>query len=213
MKNEDALNNVRRKISEQLNKQEKRLVFGWRGEAEPKRKEGERWTDKEGKEWEVKNGVRQAVTKLDTAKTPYWCPLCNKPMNHKFDIKFWRIRGMCMDCVAKEETKIRKEGKWNEYQRKVMLRNYIAEVKDKIDELQSYYDSFSKPEYLLMDEQEKRVLMTERWNINEEQVKADILKDIELLRTNLIETIKKFGTGEADETKNEKSSGKDEAHS
>jgi hypothetical protein len=212
MKNEDALNNVRRKISETLNKQEKRLVFGWRGESEPKREEGDRWVDKEGKEWEMKNGVRVRVTKLDSAKTPYWCPRCTKPMNHRFDLKFWRIRGMCMDCVAKEETKIRKEGKWNDYQRKVMLRNYIAEVKDKIEELQSFYDSFSAPEYLLMDEQEKKVLMTERWNIDEEQVKADILKDIELLRNNLVETIKKFGTGDNDETKGEEVSRSDETN-
>ena len=119
---------------------------------------------------------------------------------------------MCMDCVAKEETKIRKEGKWNDYQRKVMLRNYIAEVKDKIEELQSFYDSFSAPEYLLMDEQEKKVLMTERWNIDEEQVKADILKDIELLRNNLVETIKKFGTGDNDETKGEEVSRSDETN-
>lgn len=212
MKNEDALNNVRRKISETLNKQEKRLVFGWRGESEPKREEGDRWVDNEGKEWEMKNGVRVRVTKLDSAKTPYWCPRCTKPMNHRFDLKFWRIRGMCMDCVAKEETKIRKEGKWNDYQRKVMLRNYIAEVKDKIEELQSFYDSFSAPEYLLMDEQEKKVLMTERWNIDEEQVKADILKDIELLRNNLVETIKKFGTGDNDETKGEEVSRSDETN-
>jgi hypothetical protein len=50
-----------------------------------------------------------------------------------------------------------------------------------------------------MDEQEKKVLMTERWNIDEEQVKADILKDIELLKTNLAEAIRKFGTGDENE--------------
>ncbi len=199
MKNEDALNNVRRKIGEVLNKQDNRLVFGWRGDTEPARSEGERWTDREGKEWEFKNGIRMKVTKLDSAKTPYWCPNCSKPLNHRFDVKFWRIRNMCMDCVAKEETKIRKEGKWNEYQQKLMLRNYVAAVGDKINELQNFHDSFSSPEYLLMDEQEKKVLMTERWNIDEEQVKADILKDIELLKTNLTEAIQKFGTGDDNE--------------
>lgn len=195
-KNQDALNDVRRKISEVLNKEDKRLVFGWRGESEPTRNEGDVWEDSSGKQWTMKNGIRQKVTKLDTAKTPFWCPACSKPLNHKFDVKFWRIRGKCMDCVAKDETKIRREGKWREYERSVMLRNYIAEVNDKITELQHYYDTFTTPEYLLMDEHEKKVLLTERWEVDEEKIKADLMKDIEMLKENLRVTIEKYGTGE-----------------
>ncbi len=73
-KNEQALNDVRRKVAEKLNKDDSKLVFGWRGQAEPTRTEGDRWTDIEGKEWEMKNGVKTRVTKLDSAKTPWWCP-------------------------------------------------------------------------------------------------------------------------------------------
>ena len=198
-KNQDALNDVRRKISEVLNKGDNRLVFGWRGEAEPTRKEGDVWEDSSGKKWTIKNGVRQNVTKLDTAKTPFWCPECSKPLNHRWDMKFWRIRGKCMDCVAKDETKIRREGKYRDYERQVMLRNYIAEVTDKINQLQEFHNSFSKPEYLLMDEHEKRVLLTERWDVDEEKIKSDLLKDIETLKGYLKETIDKYGTGEDDE--------------
>jgi ribosomal protein L37AE/L43A len=207
-KNQDALNDVRRKVAEKLKQDDQRLVFGWRGEAEPTRKEGDVWEDVHGKRWTIKNGIRQTITKLDDAKTPFWCPKCSKPLNHRFDVKFWRIRGHCMDCNIKFESQLRREGKWEEYERKVMLRNYIAEVKDKIAELQSYYNEVSKPEFLIMNENEKTVLMMEKWDINIDQIKADLLKDIELLNGYLKETIEQYGTGEDDETENKIITGK-----
>ena len=196
-KNEEALNNVRRKISEKMKKDDQRLVFGWRGEAEPTRNEGDVWEDSSGKQWTVKNGVRQNVTKLDTAKTPFWCPKCTKPLNHRLDLKFWRIRGYCMDCNIKQESEIRRQGKWKEYERNIMLRNYIAEVTDKIAELQNFHDTFSKPEFVNADD--TRILMMETWNVDEEKVKSDIMKDIDALKGYLQETIEKYGTGEDDE--------------
>jgi hypothetical protein len=211
-KNEQALNDVRRKVAEKLNKDEKRLVFGWRGEPEPTRKEGDVWEDVNGKKWTIKNGIRQSITKLDDAKTPWWCPKCSKPLNHRFDIKFWRIRGHCMDCVIKDESKIRREGKWEEYERKIMLRNYIAEVEDKIAELQSYYEQVNKPEFLLINENTKAVQMMWKCGVFVYRVKADLKQDIETLQQYLDETITKYGTGEEDETKGEEVSRSNETN-
>lgn len=211
-KNQDALNDVRRKVAEKLKQDDQKLVFGWRGEPEPTRKEGDVWEDVNGRKWTIKNGIRQTVTKLDDAKTPWWCPRCSKPLNHRFDIKFWRIRGHCMDCVIKDETEIRKQGKWEEYERKIMLRNYIAEVEDKIAQLQAYHDEVSKPEFLIMNENEKTVLMMEKWDINIDQLKTDLKRDIEQLQKYLDETIAKYGTGEEDETKGEEVSRSDETN-
>ncbi len=198
-KNQDALNDVRRKVSEVMKKEGDKLIFGWRGEPEPERKEGDVWEDINGKKWTVKNGIRQSISKLDGAKTPHWCPKCSKPMNHRFDIKFWRLRGHCMDCNVKYETELRKDGNWRNYENKIMLRNYISAAKDKIQELQHYYDNFSKPEYLLMNEHEKTVLMFEKWDVDVDTIKADLMKDIELLKKNLEETIENYGTGEENE--------------
>lgn len=197
MKNEEALGNVRKKIVEKLKRDDQKLVFGWRGEAQPTRKEGDVWEDSSGKKWTVKNGITQSITKLDTAKTPFWCPKCTKPMNHKLDIKFWRIRGHCFDCNIKAEGEIRRQGKWKEYEQSVMLRNYIADISDKIAELQEYHDTFSKPEFI--DADDTKILMVERWDVDVDKVKADILNEIETLRGYLKETIEKYGTGEDDE--------------
>jgi len=212
-KNQDALNDVRRKVAERLKKDGEKLVFGWRGEAEPTRKEGDVWEDVNGRKWTIKNGIRQTVTKLDDAKTPWWCPRCNKPMNHRFDIKFWRIRGHCMDCVIKDETEIRRQGKWEEYERKIMLRNYIAETRDKIAELQSYHDEVTKPEFLIMNENEKTVLMMEKWDVDINKLKEDLKKDIDVLTENLRITIEKYGTGEEDETQGQEVSRSGEVNS
>ncbi len=197
-KDEKAVNDVRRKVAEKLKQDGDKLIFGWRGESEPTRKEGDVWEDISGKKWTIKNGVRQSVTKLDDAKTPWWCPRCTKPMNHRLDIKFWRIRGHCMDCVIKDESELRRSGKWEEYERKLMLRNYVAEITDKIAQLQAYHDEVSKPEFLIMNENEKTVLMMEEWDIDIDKLKTDLQNDIEELRSILKETIEKYGKGEHD---------------
>lgn len=208
--NHEAINNARRKINEIMTKQQNRIVVGWRPGTEPKREEGETWSDSEGRQWEMKNGIRIRKTKLDGAKTPWFCPKCNKVMNHKIDDKFWRIRGHCFDCNIKAEMELRKQGKWKEYENKVMLRNYIAQAKDKIAELQHYHDTISKPEYLNVDEQTGVILETEKWNVNIEKIRADLQADIQIIQTALDETIAKYGIGEENEIEDEKVSGIDE---
>lgn len=207
-KNKEALNDVRRKVAEKLNKDDQRLVFGWRGEPAPKRKEGDVWEDVHGKTWTVKNGITQSVTKLDGAKTPFWCPKCSKPMNHRFDIKFWRLRGHCMDCNVEAEAELRRTGQWKEYEKNIMLRNYIAAVNDKIAELQHYHDTVSKPEFVNADE--TRILMVEKWDVDIEKIKADLKKDIDTLKENLRVTIEEHGTGEENEQTVQEVSGIDE---
>jgi ribosomal protein L37AE/L43A len=199
-KNEEALNDVRRKVAEKMKKDGDKLIFGWRGEPEPTRKEGDEWVDVNGKKWTIKGGIRQSVTKLDSAKTPYWCPKCSKPMNHRFDIKFWRIRGHCCDCNVKFETELRRQGKWKDFEQKIMLRNYISAAKDRLQELQHYLTNLSKPEYLLMNETEKTVLMFEKWDVDLDTVRKDLTDEIELIKKNLAETIEQYGTGEDNET-------------
>lgn len=176
----EALNNVRRKINEVMKKTDERIVVGWRPSLVQERKEGEEWTDENGKLWTVKNGIKQSVSKLQDAKTPWWCPECKKSMSHRLDEKMWRKTGKCMDCVVREETEIRRRGEWDRYEWEKMRANYIAEVKDKIQELQHYYDNVSSPEFLYADD--TKILMTERWNVDIDRVKAALEKDISDLK-------------------------------
>ncbi len=188
MANEDALNNVRRKINEVLKKNEDKIVVGWRPGLEEKREEGEVWEALDGSKWTVKNGIRQKVTKLDTAKTPWWCPKCTKPLNHRLDIKFWRIRGHCFDCNTKLETEMRRNGTWEAYEQSLMKRNYIAMLTDKIAELEEVARNLGPIEIINADDQTGNLLTSETWEVDVDKIRADIRDDIEILKQKLTET-------------------------
>jgi hypothetical protein len=181
----NAVNNVRRKINEVMKNTDEKIVVGWRPEY-VKRSEGDVWTDLHDKTWTVKNGITQNVTKLDTAKTPWFCPKCDKVMNHRLDTKFWRIRGHCFDCNIVDEMEIRKQGPsaWKAYEETIMKRNYYADLKDFIQELRDLHRTASSPENILADDE--KILMVEKWNVDIDKVKADIMEEIvkheELLR-------------------------------
>ena len=47
--------------------------------------EGDIW-EEDGRQWTIKDGIKQNITKLDKAKKshrmPIFCPDCSKPMNY-----------------------------------------------------------------------------------------------------------------------------------
>ena len=80
--------------------------------------EGDIW-EENGKQWTIKNGIKQTVTKFDRLKKmfiiPIACPECSKPMkNDDINKKMWSIHHKCFDCVLEMEAKIKLEGKWDE---------------------------------------------------------------------------------------------------
>lgn len=193
MSNADRINDVRRKLNEVLKKTDERIVVGWRPPTEEKRVEGDEWTDSAGKQWTVKNGIKQRVTTLDGAKTPWFCPQCDKSMSHRLDVKYWRIRNKCMDCVIKEETELRRQGKWKEYEESKVRGNYISFLKDKIQELEHLHETVSAPEVIHADD--KNILMIEKWDVDIAKVKEDIWTDLQALK----EVLVKVEKGEVDE--------------
>ena len=106
--------------------------------------EGDIW-ESDGRTWTIKDGIRQNITKLDKAKKahvlPLLCPKCKKVMKNRNDKPFYNIHKMCFNCVIDFEHELRKEGKWEEYQRNIKndeLDNHIKEfklfVKEKLKE-------------------------------------------------------------------------------
>lgn len=182
----EAINNVRRKINEVLKKDDAKIVVGWRPSFSDK-VEGDTWEDNNGKQWVMKNGIKQTVTKLDFAKTPWFCPVCDKSMPHRLDSKFWRIRGMCMDCVIKQETKIRAEGKWLEYEQEIIRANYVAALRDKIDEMEDFYKNISNIEIINSDGEQ--ILNIEKWNVDVPTVQRDLREEINKLELRLSEAL------------------------
>jgi len=96
--------------------------------------EGDVW-EENGKKWTIKNGIKQTLTKFDKFKKlvvmPLVCPSCNKPMaSTDVNKKMWTIHNMCRSCVIDMEAQLKVDGKYVEYEKKMMNNNKNAMVDD-----------------------------------------------------------------------------------
>ena len=97
-------------------------------------KEGDIWEDG-GKQWTIKDGIKQNVTKLDSAKKairlPLRCPKCGGPMKHWLAKKMYKIHGFCFDpCTVEMEADLRKAGLYAQYEKRMMQGNMKAFAND-----------------------------------------------------------------------------------
>ena len=105
-------------------------------------KEGDIW-EETGKTWTIKNGLKQTMTRLDSIKKsillPIVCPNCSKAMkNDTLNKKMWPIHKMCFDCVISIESELKRTGKFEEYQRNMIMggvKTYIKELEDMLLEI------------------------------------------------------------------------------
>ena len=105
-------------------------------------KEGDVW-EENGKTWTIKNGLKQTITRLDSIKKsillPITCPNCNKAIkSDTLNKKMWPIHKMCFDCVITMETELKREGKFEEYQRNMVhsgIKTHIKELEDLLLEI------------------------------------------------------------------------------
>jgi hypothetical protein len=83
------------------------------------RKEGDVW-EVDGKQWTIKNGIKQTTTKLDGIRKrinmPLTCPKCKQAMTNRLDKVMYPIHSTCFDCVVTYETELKRLGKFEEYQ-------------------------------------------------------------------------------------------------
>ena len=100
-------------------------------------KEGDIW-EENGKQWTIKDGIKQTYTKLDRVKKeailPLFCPNCGSLMKSRNDAKMYKLHKTCFDCVIKHEHKLKMEGKYEEYERNTIADN----AKDYLDHLETY---------------------------------------------------------------------------
>ena len=96
--------------------------------------EGDIW-EENGKTWTINNGLKQTITKHDKLRQiivmPLKCPECEKAIKvNNLNKKMWSIHNKCFDCVVEYETHLRKIGKYEEYEKKLMNANKDSFVDD-----------------------------------------------------------------------------------
>ena len=93
---------------------------------------GEEVKDRNGTTW-TRNEEGQIEKKgsfLGKYTMPFFCPKCGKIMKGKADNKMWNLHSKCINCVAEEETQMRINGTYEEYEQKKIMNNANAWVKD-----------------------------------------------------------------------------------
>ena len=156
-----------------------------------RREVGETWTDNKGQKWEQRNGYKVKVGKLSKLRKELKSfPNCNKETctciePGQADLKMKAIHGMCLNCVVEMEHKLKLNGEYEEYERKKMLANAEA--------------------WLKQAELEKEVLKTtlkasfvnedgsiEKWKegMTEDELMEKIDKEFETFRENFIGKLK-----------------------
>jgi hypothetical protein len=147
-------------------------------------KEGDIW-EENGKQWTIKNGLKQNITRLDNIKKsliiPLTCPNCSKPMkNDTLNKKMWPIHKMCFDCVITMETKLKREGKFEEYERNMTkkgIETYIKELEEALLELSL---STTEDQSIVTESGD-----IENWvggNINKQKIIQDLQEHIQKLK-------------------------------
>lgn len=95
--------------------------------------EGDIW-EENGKKWTIQNGLKQNITKLDSAKklarVPLACPKCGNRMKKNLDPKMYKIHGFCFDCVIDYEADLQKAGLYEQYEKRMMSGNIQEFIKD-----------------------------------------------------------------------------------
>ena len=101
-------------------------------------KEGDVWVENK-KTWTIKDGIKQTVSKMDKIKKeifmPLCCPKCSKVMKKRLDKPNYKVHKMCFDCVIDFEHKLRIEGKYEDYIKKLQLKNRLTEI----DEMENMF--------------------------------------------------------------------------
>jgi hypothetical protein len=142
---ETKLDEIRKNVGQKMTKWADRILISMSPSPQITRIEGERWSDGT-KQWIMKDGVKQSVSTLEVARMPWWCPKCSVAMSHKFDRKFYYLRGWCYNCNIEFEGALRLNGQWPEFEKRMIRENEKSYLRDKINEHQEYIRTFKIPQ-------------------------------------------------------------------
>jgi hypothetical protein len=113
--------------------------IGYSKTPEGEHKEGDIWKS-DGKEWTIKDGLKENITKLDKFKNlsiPIFCPKCKQNMDKQLDIHYFKSYGECLDCRTTTETQLKISGKWENY----VNQTFNKEIDLHIEDYKSFIDN------------------------------------------------------------------------
>ena len=167
---------------------EKRIFVHMEDLEEKKKREDEIKTEREQK--------NERMDALKGAKTPWFCPECNKVMKSHLDDKMYRLHNQCFDCQVRFENKLRIEGKYDEWEQKKVLNNQLSYIKDQIESIEDWKKEASNPFDVFDSIGVKEIeLKKEKWTQNKEQVEKmseEALEELNKIKEDVEEKLNSF---------------------
>ena len=146
-------------------------------------KEGDVWKEN-GKTWTIKDGIKQTISKLDVIKKeifmPLCCPKCSKVMKKQLDKPNYKVHKMCFDCVIDYEHKLRIKGEYDDYVKKLKLKNNLTQINEMED---MFLELANQSNEGFVSEHGE----VERWKggVNKTKISSEITKAAQKARENI----------------------------
>ena len=93
-------------------------------------------------------------------------------MHSHLDEKMWYIHRACFDCVIKFETKLRVNGLYEEYERRMISGNIVSTLQDLKQEMQEFLQQKEASSFITEDGQ------VEEWVADQQDVQIEIQKQL-----------------------------------
>jgi hypothetical protein len=150
------------------------VVGGFYKKEDIVREEGDVWQDADGRSWTKLNGIIQQVSKTQHAKTPWWCPKCERTLNNDIHVKFYWLRGACLDCWSSYETKMKLAKVYDAFERRTLRNNERAWIADIISQHLDYIENQGDMEIHFMDGRWEVLAHSSNFDEMKEKLQADI---------------------------------------
>ena len=159
-----------------------------------RREVGETWIDDKNQKWEQRNGYKVKIWKMAKLREELNSfPNCNKETctttePSRADLKMKAIHGMCLNCVVEMEHQLKLDGKYEEYEKKKLLANAEAWLKQAEME-KEVIKSTLQASFINEDGS------IEKWNegMTEEEVVEKIDNEFKTFKENFIDKLKNNG--------------------
>ena len=105
--------------------------------------EGDVW-EENGRQWTIKDGIKQNITRLDAAKQavkiPLTCPKCGGSMSYYLSKETYKKSKMCFNCYTGYVGELKRSGHYDQYIRskdKGNIKYFIKAMEQKIEEVEN----------------------------------------------------------------------------
>jgi ribosomal protein L37AE/L43A len=119
---------------------------------------------------------------LKEARTPWFCPDCDKIMKKRIDSEYYRKFGHCLDCQVEFENKLAIAGKLNGHVEDAVKLNKKAYIKDLKQSIEEWKNSKDYVEFFNQVNPDGYTVETEKWNDNQQNMTNLIVEAEEYLQ-------------------------------